>query len=129
MASWFFPTILWPKDEGGPATVAMIKDDLSAKEWLYPLAQSLLLSTHNEFECEHSRTSSYNWKYVRDKSRNILSINYCFSFPKNGNNFSKKFLIEHLPSDQVTSPQKAHELAVRFENHVASSTETKVITI
>lgn len=39
---------------------------------------------------------------------------------------SKKFLIEHLPADQVSSPQKAHELAVRFENHVAMSTVTKV---
>lgn len=39
---------------------------------------------------------------------------------------SKKFLIEHLPADQMTSPQKAHELAVRFENHVALSTTTKV---
>lgn len=39
---------------------------------------------------------------------------------------SKKFLIEHLPAEQVTSPQKAHELAVRFENHVALSTTTKV---
>lgn len=34
--------------------------------------------------------------------------------------------MEHLPADQVTSPQKAHELAVRFENHVAFSTSTKV---
>lgn len=39
---------------------------------------------------------------------------------------SKKFLIEHLPADQVSSPQKAQELAVRFENHVVLSTTTKV---
>ena len=41
--------------------------------------------------------------------------------------FSKNFLIEYLPPEQITSPQRAHELAVRFENHVASTTTTKVI--
>lgn len=41
----------------------------------------------------------------------------------------KKFLLEHLPPEQVSSPQKAHELAVRFENHVALTTTTKVYRI
>lgn len=43
--------------------------------------------------------------------------------------FSKNFLIEYLPPEQITSPQRAHELAVRFENHVATTTTTKVRTI
>ena len=66
-----------------------------------------------------SRTNYYNRKHVIregiDKFK-LLTLCPC----------SKKFLIEHLPADQVTSPQKAHELAVRFENHVALSTTTKV---